>query len=359
MSLSLETSFIFRGGRQPGSSHGEIELKILVTGGAGFIGSHTLLEIVGDGHRVCVIDNFSNSSPEVLDLVREISGCEVEQFTADINDGAALDRIFSSFRPDVVVHLAGLKAVAESAQQPLAYYRVNVGGTQNLLQCMESYGCRAIVFSSSATVYGDPQYVPYDEAHPLAPMNVYGRTKYFAEEMIKDWVRAHEGRKAILLRYFNPVGAHPSGKIGENPKGIPDNLMPFIANVAVGKEPQLKIFGGDYSTSDGTGVRDYLHVCDLAVGHLNAINYLADCRGVEVFNLGTGKGVSVLQLVEAFEKASGVSIPYEIVDRRTGDLPEFWANANLAEERLGWTAERELPEMCSDAWNWVKRLAQI
>ena len=250
-----------------------------------------------------VIDNYANSSPEVLNAVRQITGKSFRSDKVDITDELAMDEVFAAFGPDAVIHFAGL--VGESEELPLHYHEVNVGGSVALLKCMSTHGCNSIIFSSSATVYGEPQYLPYDESHPLAPVNVYGRTKYFIEEIIRDWARAGEGRKGILLRYFNPVGAHPSGKIGENPRGIPNNLMPFISQVATGVREQLKVFGGDYDTVDGTGVRDYLHVCDLANGHVAALDYLGQCNGVEAFNLGTGNGVSVLELVNAFEAASG------------------------------------------------------
>ena len=264
-----------------------------------------------------------------------------------------MGEVFAAFRPEAVIHFAGLKAVGESEELPLHYYEVNVGGSVALLKCMSAHGCNSIIFSSSATVYGEPQYLPYDEVHPLAPVNVYGRTKYFIEEIIRDWARAEEGCRGILLRYFNPVGAHPSGKIGENPRGIPNNLMPFISQVATGVREQLKVFGGDYDTVDGTGVRDYLHVCDLADGHVAALDYLGQCNGVEEFNLGTGQGVSVLEIVSAFEEASSQAIPYQIADRRAGDLPAFGQKPDLASSKLGWSAKLGVAEMCEDAWNWV------
>ena len=330
-------------------------MRILVTGGAGYIGSHTLIELLARGHDLFVIDNYANSSPEVLNAVQEITGKSFRSDKVDITDEPSMDKVFAAFRPEAVIHFAGLKAVGESEELPLHYYEVNVGGSVALLKCMSEHGCNSIIFSSSATVYGEPQYLPYDEAHPLAPVNVYGRTKYFIEEIIRDWARAGEGRKGILLRYFNPVGAHPSGKIGENPRGIPNNLMPFISQVATGVREQLQVFGGDYDTVDGTGVRDYLHVCDLADGHVTALDYLGQCNGVEVFNLGTGNGVSVLDLVSAFEEASGQAIPYRIVDRRAGDLPAFWAKPNRAASKLGWLATRGVAQMCCDAWNWASQ----
>ena len=328
-------------------------MRILVTGGAGYIGSHTLIELLAGGHELFVIDNYANSSPEVLGAVQEITGKSFRSDKVNITDEPAMGEVFASFGPEAVIHFAGLKAVGESEELPLHYYKVNVGGSVALLKCMSAHGCNSIIFSSSATVYGEPQYLPYDEAHPLAPVNVYGRTKYFIEEIIRDWARAGEGRTGILLRYFNPVGAHPSGKIGENPRGIPNNLMPFISQVAIGVREQLKVFGGDYDTVDGTGVRDYLHVCDLANGHVTALDYLRNCDAVEAFNLGTGNGVSVLDLVSAFEEASGRTIPYQIVDRRAGDVATSFADASRASDLMNWSTKRGVPEMCEDAWNWV------
>ena len=328
-------------------------MRILVTGGAGYIGSHTLIELLARGHDLFVIDNYANSSPEVLSAVQEITGKSFHSGKVDITDELAMGEVFAAFGPEAVIHFAGLKAVGESEELPLHYYEVNVGGSVALLKCMSEHGCNSIIFSSSATVYGEPQYLPYDEVHPLAPVNVYGRTKYFIEEIIRDWARAGEGRRGILLRYFNPVGAHPSGKIGENPRGIPNNLMPFISQVATGVREQLQVFGGDYDTVDGTGIRDYLHVCDLADGHVAALDYLDQCDGVEEFNLGTGNGVSVLDLVSAFEEASDRTIPYQIVDRRAGDVATSFADASRALDLMNWSTKRGVPEMCEDAWNWV------
>ena len=328
-------------------------MRILVTGGAGYIGSHTLIELLARGHELFVIDNYANSSPEVLSAVQEITGKSFRSDKVDITDELVMDKVFATFSPEAVIHFAGLKAVGESEELPLHYYEVNVGGSVALLKCMSAHGCNSIIFSSSATVYGEPHYLPNDEAHPLAPVNVYGRTKYFIEEIIRDWAKAGEERQGILLRYFNPVGAHPSGKIGENPRGIPNNLMPFISQVATGVREQLKVFGGDYDTVDGTGVRDYLHACDLADGHVVALDYLDQCNGVEAFNLGTGNGVSVLELVSAFEEASGQKIPYQIVDRRAGDVATSFADASRASDLMNWTTKRGVAEMCEDAWNWV------
>ena len=329
-------------------------MRILVTGGAGYIGSHSDSTRRTRPALIFVIDNYANRSHEVLSAVHEITGKSFRSDKVDINDELAMDKVFATFSPEAVIHFAGLKAVGESEELPLHYYEVNVGGGVALLKCMSTHGCNSIIFSSSATVYGEPQYLPYDESHPLAPVNVYGRTKYFIEEIIRDWARAGEGRRGILLRYFNPVGAHPSGKIGENPRGIPNNLMPFISQVATGVREQLQVFGGDYDTVDGTGVRDYLHVCDLADGHVAALDYLDQCNGVEAFNLGTGNGVSVLELVSAFEEASGQKVPYQIVDRRAGDVATSFANANRASQLMKWSTKSGVPEMCQDAWNWTK-----
>ena len=330
-------------------------MRILVTGGAGYIGSHTLIELLAKGHELFVIDNYANSSPKVLCAVRKMAGRTFQNDKVDITDELALDEIFADFRPEAVIHFAGLKAVGEAEELPLLYYDINVGGIVALLKSMSKHSCNSIIFSSSATVYGEAQYLPYDEAHPLAPVNVYGRTKYFIEEIICDWAKVREERRGILLRYFNPVGAHPSGKIGENPRGIPNNLMPLISQVATGVREQLKVFGGDYNTVDGTGVRDYLHVCDLADGHAAAIEYLPICEGVEAFNLGTGNGVSVLELVTAFEEASGQLIPYQIVDRRAGDVATSFANTNRASELMKWSTKRSVAEMCHDTWNWARQ----
>ena len=282
-------------------------MRILVTGGAGYIGSHTLIELLAEGHDLFVIDNYANSSPEVLNTVQEITGKPFRSDKVDITDELAMGEVFSAFRPEAVIHFAGLKAVGESEELPLHYYEVNVGGSVALLKCMSEHGCNSIIFSSSATVYGEPQYLPYDEVHPLAPVNVYGRTKYFIEEIIRDWARAGEGRRGILLRYFNPVGAHRSGKIGENPSGIPNNLMPFISQVAIGVREQLQVFGGDYDTVDGTGVRDYLHVCDLADGHVAALDYLGQLRwgGIANSTSGTGNAAPVISAGVSASKLDG------------------------------------------------------
>ncbi len=301
-------------------------MRVCLTGGAGFIGSHILVGLLNDGHEVLVIDNFVNSSPKSLDQVRTIAASSFEVLEQDICHHDALSAAFSTFRPDIVIHCAGLKAVGESQEQPLRYYRTNVEGSISLLEAMDQAGCQRIIFSSSATVYGTPRYLPYDEAHPVAPVNVYGRTKAMIEDIITDWAATDPRRSAALLRYFNPVGAHESGEIGEDPKGIPNNLVPYIADVATGTRPELAIFGDDYDTRDGTGVRDYIHITDLADGHIAAMAYLANHQGVEVFNLGTGEGSSVLEVVAAFRWASNRPVPYAIKPRRDGDIAEFFAN---------------------------------
>ena len=327
-------------------------MRILITGGAGYIGSHTLLSVLAADHQACVIDNFSNSHPDALTRVGRLSNRPFDIHQTDLRDGNALAESVAAFRPDIVVHFAGLKAVGESESHPLSYYEQNVFGTIRLLQAMDAAGCRSIVFSSSATVYGTPQYLPYDEAHPLQPVNPYGRTKYFIEEIIRDWAATDLAKGAMLLRYFNPVGAHESGQIGEDPMGVPNNLMPYIARVAVGRLDRLQVFGGDYDTDDGTGVRDYIHVTDLAEGHLAAINFLQHHCGVEAVNLGTGSGLSVLQMIAAFEEASGKDVPYVIAPRRKGDIDKFWANPERAHRLLGWRARLGIDSMCKSVWNW-------
>ncbi len=327
---------------------------IIVTGGAGYIGSHTCLELLNNGYRVTVIDNLSNASREGLRRVEELTGKPVEFFKADLLDPDALDLFFSIHNDaDGVIHFAGLKAVGESVARPLLYYQNNITGTLNLCQAMTKYGIKNIVFSSSATVYGDPASVPITEEFPLlACTNPYGRTKAMIEDILRDIHVADNTWNIALLRYFNPVGAHKSGRIGEDPNGIPNNLMPYISQVAVGKLPELSVFGNDYPTHDGTGVRDYIHVVDLAVGHLKALEKLAQKPGVVTYNLGTGKGYSVLDMVKAFEGASGRKIPYKIAPRRAGDIAQCYADPSLARRELGWQAERGLKEMCEDSWRW-------
>ncbi|QIZ82668.1 UDP-glucose 4-epimerase [Thalassovita gelatinovora] len=327
-------------------------MRVLVTGGAGYIGSHTLIELHASGHDICVVDNFDNSSPEALNRVTDLIGAPVEFHQVDIRDRAALDRVMAAFRPEVVIHFAGLKAVGESAKLPLRYYDVNISGTLSLLESMQTVGCNRIVFSSSATVYGAPHYLPFDENHPCAPTNVYGHTKHMAEQILTDWTAANPAASVVLLRYFNPVGAHPSGRIGEDPRDVPNNLMPFVAQVAVGRREKLSVFGDDYDTPDGTGVRDFIHVTDLARAHVSAIGYAAGHSGTEVFNIGTGRGYSVLEMVTAFARASGRDIAYEIAARRPGDIARSEADPSKANALLGWQAEQGLEEMCASTWAW-------
>ena len=328
-------------------------MRVLVTGGAGYIGSHTLLELLGQGHEVCVLDNYDNSSPVVLDRVRALSnGGMVTAHEGDIRHSRTLDDVMADFAPEAVIHFAGLKAVGDSMANPLGYYDVNVNGTLALLHAMDRYHCRRIIFSSSATVYGEPVYLPYDEAHPLSPTSVYGRTKMMAEHMITDWARTHTDASGILLRYFNPVGAHPSARIGEDPSDVPNNLMPFIAQVAVGKRAHLSIFGDDYDTPDGTGQRDYIHVVDLARAHVAALDYAARTSGARPFNIGTGQAQSVREMVNAFEAASGKSIACVVTPRRDGDIATMQANAARANTELGWRATHSLNDMAASTWAW-------
>ena len=327
-------------------------MRVLVTGGAGYIGSHTLLELMATGHEVCVFDNFSNSSPQVLDRVRSLSNGTVTSVDGDVRDRAALDRVMDDFAPDAVIHFAGLKAVGESAIKPVEYYDVNITGTLCLLAAMDRVGCQAVIFSSSATVYGEPVYLPYDEAHPVAPTSVYGRTKLMAEEILTDWATARPETAAVLLRYFNPVGAHPSAQIGEDPSDIPNNLMPFIAQVAVGKRSHLSIFGDDYDTPDGTGLRDYIHVVDLARAHVSALNYAVRNAGARPFNIGTGQSYSVREMVAAFARAAGRDIPVQVAPRRTGDIAAMQADASRAAAELGWAATHDLDDMTASTWAW-------
>lgn len=327
-------------------------MRILVTGGAGYIGTHTLLPLLAADHELCVVDNYANASPIALERVARLSNRQFRSETASLTNGPALSDICADFMPEAVIHFAGLKAVGESENIPLRYYEENVFGTIELLKAMDRVGCLNIVFSSSATVYGVPHYLPYDEAHPLKPFNPYGRTKYFIEEIIRDWAATDAAKSAVLLRYFNPVGAHPSGEIGEDPQGIPNNLMPFIAQVAVGRREKLLVYGNDYDTVDGTGVRDYIHVQDLAEGHVAALGYAAVNPGVQAINLGTGQGCSVLEMVAAFERVSGQKITLEIAPRRAGDIAQFWADPAQAKNLLGWEATRGIDEMCSDVWRW-------
>jgi len=327
-------------------------VAVLVTGGAGYIGSHTCVELINCGVEVVVVDNLSNSKPAVLDRIKEVAGTRVHFYEVDILDRAALARVFKEHQIDAVIHFAGVKAVGESVAKPLKYYWNNVAGTMILLEVMREFGVNRIVFSSSATVYGDPHMVPIKEDFAVAPVNPYGRSKLMVEEILRDQCAADNVFSACLLRYFNPIGAHPSGLLGEDPSGIPSNLMPFVTQVAVGKRPLLEVFGNDYDTCDGTGVRDYIHVVDLALGHIKALEWLQTGRGVGMFNLGTGRGVSVLQLVYAFEEANGVRIPYAIAPRRAGDVAQCYADATAAARELKWQAKRSIVEMCKDSWNW-------
>lgn len=327
-------------------------MRILITGGAGYIGSHTLLEILGEKHDVCVIDNYSNSSPVALERVAKLTNSNFVKVAADVCDERALNNVFEDFKPEAVIHFAGLKAVGESAAVPLKYYEHNVQGTIALLKAMEASGCDRIVFSSSATVYGEPVYLPYDEDHPCAPTNPYGRTKYFVEEILKDWAHSNDRNSVVLLRYFNPVGAHSSGRIGEDPDDIPNNLMPFVSQVAVGRRSKLQVFGNDYDTPDGTGLRDYIHVVDLARAHVAAVDYVAKNRGVDAFNIGTGKGATVLEVVKAFEAASGREIPYSFAPRRPGDIAASIADPAKARKMLNWQAKHSLKDMCESSWEW-------
>jgi len=330
-------------------------MKVLLTGGAGYIGSHTAIELMALGHDVIIADNFSNSKPEVLKRIKKISGCDFKFYEIDVCDKEALDKLFSAEKPEAVIHFAGLKAVGESCAKPIEYYRNNIDSTLALLETMRAHGTNNIIFSSSATVYGEPESVPVEESAKVGGCtNPYGWTKYFNEIMLADAAKADSNLSVVLLRYFNPVGAHESGLIGEDPAGIPNNLMPYISQVAVGKLPVLSVFGNDYKTHDGTGVRDYIHVVDLAKGHAYAIDYASKHKGVEVFNLGTGVGYSVLDMVKAFEDANNIKINYRIAPRRPGDIDENYANPKKAKELLGWQAEKTLVDMCRDSWNWQK-----
>jgi len=329
-------------------------MKVLVTGGAGYIGSHTCVELLNAGHEVVVVDNLCNSRREALRRVERICDRTLAFEQVDVGDGAALDRIFRQHEIEAVIHFAGLKAVGESVTQPLRYYHNNVSGTLTLCETMARHGVFNLVFSSSATVYGDPQRVPITEDLPLSATNPYGRSKLMIEDILRDLGVSDPRWNCILLRYFNPVGAHASGQIGEDPNGIPNNLMPYITQVAVGKLEQLSVFGGDYPTADGTGVRDYIHVVDLALGHLKALDKLAAKPGVVAYNLGTGQGYSVLDMVRAAERASGKTIAYRIVERRPGDIAACFADPTLAARELGWRAERGIEAMTRDAWNWQK-----
>ena len=329
-------------------------MRILVTGGAGYIGSHTCVELLKAGHEVCVIDNLCNGHEVALERVRGITNCELQFLNADIRDTNALNKIFGTFIPEAVIHFAGLKAVSESVADPVRYYDVNVGGSISLLEAMTKAECNNIVFSSSATVYGVPKYLPYDELHPTNPVNPYGRTKLIIEELIHDWVSIDKQRRGTSLRYFNPIGAHQSGKIGEDPHGTPNNLMPFVSQVASGKREYVQIFGSDYETRDGTGERDYIHVVDLADAHLKALYCQPNLKPFEVLNIGNGNRITVLELIDNFQRASGILINYEFSPRRDGDLPAFWADASTAFKKLGWEPQLSIIQMCKDTWHWQK-----
>ena len=328
-------------------------MSILVTGGAGYIGSHTCIELLNAGYEIVVVDNFYNSKRESLNRIAELSGKEFAFYECDIRDAEGMDKIFKSEKIDAVIHFAGLKAVGESCQKPVEYYDNNIGGTLTLCDVMRKNGCKKIVFSSSATVYGSNNVSPLKETMQTGgTTNPYGTTKYMIEIILSDLFKSDEEWAISLLRYFNPIGAHKSGRIGEDPNGIPNNLMPFITQVAIGKRECLSVFGDDYDTPDGTGVRDYIHVVDLALGHIKALEKVLGGTGLDIYNLGTGTGYSVLDVVKAFEKASGVKVNYKIVDRRPGDIATCYSDPSKALEELGWKAERGIEEMCEDSWRW-------
>ena len=330
-------------------------MRIFVTGGAGYIGSHTILELLKLNHDVVAADNFSNSKPEAVKRVKELSGCDFPFYEMDLRDSTRLDRIFKDQKIDCVIHFAGLKAVGESVKKPLEYYKNNINSTLLLCETMSKFNVNKFIFSSSATVYSQENKMPLTEnSHTGDCINPYGWTKYMCEQILTDAVKASEDWSVALLRYFNPIGAHESGRIGEDPQDVPNNIMPYIAQTAVGIHPYLKVYGDDYDTPDGTGIRDYIHVVDLAAGHAAAIRYINDNPGVSVFNLGTGKGVSVLELVCAFEEATGVPVPKKISPRRPGDGPVCYASTEKAKKELGWEAKKTLLEACADSWRWQK-----
>ncbi len=334
-------------------------MSVLLTGGTGFIGSHTAVELIEAGHSVVIADNLSNSEKSVVDRIKEITGVRPYFYQIDVADKAALQKAFEEQDIDTVIHFAGFKAVGESVEKPLEYYRNNLDTTLTLLETMRSFGCKNIIFSSSATVYSLSDDVPVtEESGPLGCTNPYGWTKYMIEQILRDVAKADPEMSVVLLRYFNPIGAHESGLIGEKPAGIPNNLMPYITQVAQGIRERLSVFGDDYDTPDGTGVRDYIHVVDLAKGHLAALKYADGHKGCEVFNLGTGRGYSVLDLVKTFEKVNGVEIPYVITDRRPGDIALCYADTAKAEKVLGWKAEKGIEDMCRDSWNWQQHLTE-
>lgn len=327
-------------------------MRILVTGGAGYIGSHTCVALLGEGYEVAILDNLSNSSMEAIERIKLIAKRRPDFFNADVREQVAVELVFDKFKPDAVIHFAGLKSVGESVQDPLRYYDWNVTGSLTLFQVMAKRGVKTLIFSSSASVYGDAADVPIRENAPIAPANPYGQSKAMIERILADLVAADSEWRVARLRYFNPMGAHESGLIGEDPNGVPNNLSPYISQVAVGKLNELKIFGGDYPTPDGTGVRDYIHVMDLALGHLAALNHLARAQGLLTLNLGTGRGCSVLEMVTAFEKACGKPVPYRVVDRRPGDVAQSFADPSEAARTLGWSTRWNLDDMCRDAWRW-------
>ncbi len=328
-------------------------MRILVTGGAGYIGSHTCVELLNAGYEVVVLDNLYNSSKKAIDRIEEITGKKVTFYENDMLDADALEKLFTNEKIDCVIHFAGLKAVGESVAKPLEYYKNNIGGTLTLVEAMRKHGCKNIIFSSSATVYGDPAFVPITEECPKGtPTNPYGWTKSMLEQILSDLHTADEEWNVILLRYFNPIGAHKSGMIGEDPKGIPNNLLPYVAQVAIGKLECVGVFGNDYDTPDGTGVRDYIHVVDLALGHVKAIDKIKENPGVKIYNLGTGNGYSVLDVIKAFSKACGHDVPYQIKPRRPGDIATCYADASLAKKELNWEAQYGIEEMCADSWKW-------
>ena len=333
------------------------DTRVLVTGGAGFIGSHTVVELLLDGYQVVIVDDLSNASPKVVDRIKTIVGDEAAAnlsfYEADVNDRAALERIFAENKIDRVIHFAGFKAVGESVGKPIEYYSNNIGSTLTLVDVMRAHGCKSIIFSSSATVYGDPDSLPLTEASPKKPAtNPYGWTKWMIEQILTDLHTADPEWDVVLLRYFNPIGAHPSGLMGEDPKGIPNNLLPYVAQTAIGKRDVVHVFGNDYDTPDGTGVRDYIHVCDLAAGHAAALAWMNGREGVEIFNLGTGKGTSVLEIIKAFGRACGHEVPYQIDPRRPGDVSTNYADCSKAAEMMGWKAQYDIDDMCRDSWNW-------
>ena len=329
-------------------------MRIAVTGGAGYIGSHTTLALLQADHEVLILDSFANAEDDVPDRVAEIAGRAAEVVQCDITDAAGLGAALGAFQPEAVIHFAGLKAVGEAVEDPLEYYRVNVGGSVTLFQELAKIACNRVVFSSSATVYGDPDQVPIPETHALRPTNPYGHSKRMVEQVLEDWGVANPALSAVNLRYFNPVGAHTSARLGEAPQGRPNNLMPFVAQVAVGWRDQLSVFGDDYDTPDGTGVRDYIHVMDLAAAHLAALGLTGEGPGVQAINVGTGQGYSVMEMIRAFEAASGKDVPFVITDRRPGDIATSVANPEKAKSLMGWQATRNLDDMCRDAWAWQR-----